>query len=155
MQTPEDYAAMFDEERIDTIGRNGGEALHYPNSIFHDCAEFLRAGDVEFPSPTTANLNERLVVEEFNEWRNELIYGSPNDVKEALDLIYVTAQYLNSTIGPDKAAECWKLLHENNMSKCVDGKLIKREDGKILKPEGYKPLDLADKLNWTEDLWNV
>jgi len=32
------------------------------------------------------------------------------------------------------------------MSKCTDGKLIKREDGKVLKPEGYKKLDLSEVL---------
>jgi len=74
-----------------------------------------------------------------------------NAIKEALDLMYVTAQYLNVTIGPDKALECWNALQNNNMSKCVDGKLIKREDGKILKPEGYKKLDLTEILNDTSE----
>ena len=40
------------------------------------------------------------------------------------------------TIGPDKAKECWDALHQNNMSKCIGGKLVKREDGKVLKPDG-------------------
>jgi len=138
----------FDEERIDAIGRNGGEGLHYDigKSVFHDGIEFLDAGDTPYPNLDTAKLYEKLVVEEFNEWRNELEIGSPNDVKEALDLLYVVTQYLNAVVGPDKAKECWDLLHENNMSKCVDGKLVKRSDGKILKNEYYVPLDLSEVL---------
>lgn len=40
--------------------------------------------------------------------------------------------------------ECFKIVHENNMSK-VDpetGKPNYREDGKLLKPEGYQKVDL-------------
>jgi predicted HAD superfamily Cof-like phosphohydrolase len=117
-------------------------------SMFHDQAAFLEAGDVTFPSKDREDreLAEKLVVEEFREWADEPLYGSSEDIKEALDLMYVTAQYINTLIGPDKALECWNALQENNMSKCIDGKLIKREDGKILKPEGYKKLDLTELL---------
>ena len=142
----EDGTLEFDEARIDIIGQNGNDGLHYPKSIFHDCAEFLRAGDTNYPDLKNADLYETLIGEEYNEWRLELKKGSPSDVKEALDLLYVTAQYLNTVIGPDKALECWELLHENNMSKCIDGKLIKRSDGKILKPHYYVPLDLKEVL---------
>lgn len=31
---------------------------------------------------------------------------------------------------------------DNNMTKLVDGKLVRREDGKILKPEGYVKPDM-------------
>jgi predicted HAD superfamily Cof-like phosphohydrolase len=33
-------------------------------------------------------------------------------------------------------------VHNNNMTKVVDGKVILREDGKILKPEGYVKPDM-------------
>jgi len=32
---------------------------------------------------------------------------------------------------------------QNNLSKIVDGKVIRREDGKILKPEGYVKVDMS------------
>ena len=46
----------FDEERIDAIGRNGGEGLHYDlgKSVFHDGIEFLDAGDTPYPNLDTA-----------------------------------------------------------------------------------------------------
>jgi len=118
-------------------------------SIFHDQYEFLQAGDVEQFTKYAEKLAYDLIEEEWEEMRLEPVWfidGGTNLVKEALDLMYVTAQYLNVTIGPDKALEAWNALHANNMSKCTDGKLIKREDGKVLKPEGYKKLDLAPLL---------
>jgi len=127
-------------------GRNVG-------SVFHDQMEFLQAGDVEVNSYKAEVLASNLVFEEFEEFSNEPHYKNPhyfdrntNAIKEALDLMYVTAQYLNVTIGPDKAKQAWDMLHANNMSKCTNGKLLKREDGKVLKPEGYKKLDLTSVL---------
>ena len=120
-------------------------------SIFHDQDKFLQAGDVEKFTLEAERLADKLISEESQELASESYYiGTPrnlNSIKEALDLIYVTAQYLNVTIGPDKAKECWDALQTNNMSKCVDGKLIKRDDGKILKPEGYVKLDLGEILD--------
>lgn len=118
-------------------------------SMFHDQYEFLQAGDVPVGTERAEILAANLVEEEFDEWMDEPMYldeGCINAIKEALDLMYVTAQYLNVTIGPDKAKECWDALHANNMSKCTNGKLLKREDGKVLKPEGYEKLDLSTVL---------
>lgn len=115
-------------------------------SIFHDQYEFLKAGDVEQYTTAAEKLAIELMTEEWKEFWQEPCYNETkniNTIKETLDLIYVAAQYLNVTIGPDKAKECWDALQANNMSKCVDGKLVKRADGKVLKPEGYKKLDLS------------
>jgi predicted HAD superfamily Cof-like phosphohydrolase len=37
-------------------------------------------------------------------------------------------------------------VHRSNMAKLVDGKAIRREDGKVLKPEGWQPPQLAQFL---------
>lgn len=34
-------------------------------------------------------------------------------------------------------------VHDNNMTKLVDGKIVRREDGKVLKPEGYVKPDMS------------
>jgi predicted HAD superfamily Cof-like phosphohydrolase len=119
-------------------------------SIFHDQEEFLKAGDSPQFTLRAEILAIALVEEEFWELEGEHLYlqedSSCNAIKEALDLMYVTAQYLNVTVGADKAKELWDALHENNMSKCVEGKLVKSEQGKILKPEGYVPLDIEKLL---------
>jgi predicted HAD superfamily Cof-like phosphohydrolase len=120
-------------------------------SVFHDQEEFLKAANSNERSLTNERVASKLINEEFEELMDEgLYFNNPsynqNAIKEALDLIYVTAQYLNVTVGADKAKELWDLLHKNNMSKCVGGKLIKREDGKVLKPEGYKPMKIEEYL---------
>ena len=121
-------------------------------SVFHDQYEFLQAGDVTTGKWTDEHLAFQLITEEYEELKEKpyLNYDNSindiNSIKEALDLMYVTAQYLNVTIGPDKAKEAWDMLHTNNMSKCHKGTLLKREDGKILKPDDYQPLDLSTVL---------
>ena len=63
-------------------------------------------------------------------------------LKELADLVYVCYQ-LAAAVG-------WKLdtaltrVHESNMSKLVDGKPLKRLDGKVLKGPNYQPPNLSD-----------
>ena len=63
-------------------------------------------------------------------------------LKELADLCYVAYQYA--------ACAGWNLdealdrVHESNMSKLVDGKPLKREDGKVLKGPNYKKPNLSD-----------
>ena len=119
------------------------------NGMFYDQWQFLQAGDVGVGTLVAEKLADTLIQEEYQELQNEPLYhsvlhtGNANTIKEALDLMYVTAQYLNVTIGPEAATKCWDALHANNMSKCTDGKLVKRADGKIMKPDGFKKLDLS------------
>lgn len=41
----------------------------------------------------------------------------------------------------------WDEVARSNRSKCVEGKLIKREDGKVLKPDTYSPPDIQSIIN--------
>jgi predicted HAD superfamily Cof-like phosphohydrolase len=65
-------------------------------------------------------------------------------LKELADLVYVCYQFA--------ACAGWELdealdrVHESNMSKLVDGKPLKREDGKVLKGPNYKPPYLEDLI---------
>ena len=123
-------------------------------NIFKLQSDFLKAGDSEHPS-RDVGLNELakdLVQEEFDEWSNESFYttwGNLNDLKEMCDLIYVCAQYMNTMVGADKATKLFEAIHNNNMDKCIDGKLSKREDGKILKPPGF------NKEGWVEPFQDI
>ena len=110
-------------------------------SIFSKQAAFLTAGNVEFPVEDSNDLYlaSTLVSEEYHEWRAE-VGRSYNDLKECIDLIYVAAQYMNQAVGPEKAQLLFDAVHADNMNKCIDGKLTKNADGKILKPVGYTKL---------------
>jgi len=61
--------------------------------------------------------------------------------KEWADAQYVLSQLAVYFSIPADAS--FNRVHESNMSKVVDGKIRSREDGKVLKPEGYKPPDMT------------
>ena len=88
-----------------------------------------------------------LIREEFNELLeahiNEDAYEDQiHTLKELADLVFVCYQYA--------VARGWNLdialkrVFESNMSKFVDGKPLRREDGKILKGPNYQPPFLDD-----------
>lgn len=119
------------------------------SSIFHKQYEFIKAGDVAVGTPEAEAAADLLIDEEYEEHNREpyfLTHFKPNSIKEACDLLYVLINYLNVVLGPDLAAKCLDDLHENNMSKCIDGKIVKSPEGKVLKPEGYQKLDLTPLL---------
>lgn len=85
-----------------------------------------------------------LIVEEFSEFRyaqnNE---GYEEELKELADLVYVCYQYAeNMGWNLDEAL---RRVHESNLSKLgLDGKPIRRGDGKVLKGPNYQPPNLED-----------
>lgn len=85
----------------------------------------------------------KLIAEEYDEL-NCADPGSAHWVKESCDLIWVIIARMLS-LGVDVNA-AFAELSRSNMSKTVDGKVIKREDGKILKPEGYSDADMEPTL---------
>ena len=63
-------------------------------------------------------------------------------MKELSDLQYVLSGMVVSFGIPMQ--EVFRRTHESNMSKLVNGKVLKREDGKFLKGPNYKPPFLED-----------
>lgn len=118
---------------------------------------FHRAFDISPPSALTVDdvlkLRDKLIAEEtlevhgaVEELRNarspeELLEAKAHLLKELADLLYVTfgfAELFNLPLD-----EAFVEVHLNNMSKLgPSGKPIRREDGKVLKPEGFKECDL-------------
>lgn len=82
-----------------------------------------------------------LIKEEFGEVRDAIGYSEI--LKELADLVYVTYGYA-ATYGWD-LDEAVRRVHRSNMSKLgIDGKPLKRPDGKVLKGPNYKKPDLSD-----------
>jgi NTP pyrophosphatase (non-canonical NTP hydrolase) len=88
-----------------------------------------------------------LIREEFNELleahiNEDTFEDQIHTLKELADLVFVCYQYA--------VARNWNLdialkrVFESNMSKFVDGKPLRREDGKILKGPNYQPPFLDD-----------
>ncbi len=117
--------------------------------------EFREAGDspnfnLAAPNIEHTNMIFNCIIEEFNEFMEAATayQDDPtveehraNLCKEWADLQYVVSQAACYFGIP--ADDAFRRVAVNNMTKVSDdGKLVKREDGKILKPEGYKPADM-------------
>ena len=121
------------------------------SSLLQQAITFREAMDqpINTPDENIHELQALLISEEYNEFRDEfeieLDGGSKeNQLKELADLVFVCYQYA--------AARGWNLdmamnrVFESNMSKLVDGKPLRREDGKVLKGPNYQPPVLDDLL---------
>lgn len=95
-------------------------------------------------------LRLRLIEEEFNELR---VAFAKNDTVEALDALMDLLYVVHGAVvcmGVD-GEHFFNEVHTSNMLKLgEDGKPHYREDGKILKPEGWRPPDIAGELDHQE-----
>jgi predicted HAD superfamily Cof-like phosphohydrolase len=120
-------------------------------TLLSDAQEFRKAF-FDGMKPSMA-MQMRLIAEEANEVEEAVfnLYGDPKDnvrkaalLKELADLVYVSYQMA--------AAFEWDLdsamqrVHTSNMSKLVDGKPIRRNDGKVLKPATYIAPSVIDLI---------
>ena len=88
-----------------------------------------------------------LISEEFREF-TEAAANEPyeNELKELADLVYVCFQYAENMEWD--LEEALDRVHKSNMSKLgLDGKPIRRADGKVLKGPNYQPPTLTDLIN--------
>jgi predicted HAD superfamily Cof-like phosphohydrolase len=119
-----------------------------------DVATFMRAGQQNVDTKNAgfypgrlsqADLYMDLVTEEFNELSEAV---NKKDIVETADacadLIWVIEGLMYS-LGIDPQT-VWDEVAKSNFSKTVDGQLIKREDGKVLKPDTFKPPNIQKAL---------
>ena len=111
---------------------------------------FLKAAG---KSPFVSNKNydvshENNLDEEINELLEAISnyrFNPNEDTRANLCKEWADAQVVLSNIAwyfQIPASVAFNRVHNNNMTKVVDGKVILREDGKILKPEGYVKPDM-------------
>jgi len=92
-------------------------------------------------------MQQALIAEEFKEF-NEAVANEPyeNELKELADLVYVCFQYAENMEWD--LEEALHRVHRSNMSKLgLDGKPIRRSDGKVLKGPNYQPPEMNDLIN--------
>lgn len=114
---------------------------------FIDVVTFLTACGQKRPnSPTepseVAKLYETLINEEYGELQDALKVNDDIETIDAcFDLMWVIIGYMHSR-GWD-LDEIWEEGAKSNLSKINirTGEVIRRDDGKILKPEGWSPPD--------------
>lgn len=68
---------------------------------------------------------------------------------EGVDVLNVLVGLLLSQGLPVEAMT--EAIHRANMNKCVDGRVVRREDGKVLKPEGWQPADKEGVIRTARD----
>lgn len=126
------------------------------NKMILDVAAFHKATDTPImgypciPSDERMEVRETLIMEEFDELMQGMArYDLANIAQELVDLIYVTiGTALELGIPLQKV---WDEVQKANMAKVdpVTGKVRKREDGKVLKPEGWQKPDVHGVM-WEE-----
>ena len=88
-----------------------------------------------------------LIAEEYEEFMHACL-AEPHaaELKELADLVYVCFQYAENMEWD--LEEALFRVHRSNLSKLgLDGKPIRRKDGKVLKGPNYEPPYLDDLVN--------
>lgn len=102
--------------------------------------------DPKIPSLKEEMLRMRLIQEEVVELENAVLKEDLVEIADALaDILYVTLG-TSLSYGIDIEA-VFNAVHAANMAKLVNEEPVIRKDGKILKPEGWTPPDIA-KILW-------
>lgn len=117
--------------------------------VFTDVAMFLKACGQDYPSTPSApndlsELYKKLIEEETKEfWEAVEQNDDAEQLDACFDMIWVIVGYMHARGWDSEAA--WDEGAQSNLSKidAKTGKVIRREDGKILKPEGWKPPNFA------------
>lgn len=129
-------------------------ALAIMNPIVASLLEFNQAFEIpKLDNPGLGpdemiELRIKLLVEEVQEYAEAARSGDLVEVLDALaDIGYILAGTIINHGMQDIYDDAFNEVHRSNMAKLVDGKVIRREDGKVLKPEGWQPPQLAQFLN--------
>ena len=120
------------------------------SKIFTDVEVFMKAAGQDIPLEPTdydseqAFLYKKLITEEFYEFMEADGHGDDVERLDAcFDMLWVIIGYMISR-GWDREA-VWDEGAKSNLSKIdsVTGFVKKREDGKIMKPDGWQPPDFT------------
>ena len=120
-----------------------------------DVEKFMRAGDQPISKELSidskeADLYVNLITEEYKETIEAFENKDIIELADGLiDMVWVIMRMCNSCgINFEKV---WQEVKASNMSKFVDGKAIKNEKGKIMKPESYFKPNIKQVLGLIKD----
>ena len=124
------------------------------NLVREMCTAFGQDVHSELHKPDNAvrGLRLRLLSEEFREYMEAEKSTNPVDIADALGDMLVVIYGTAAAYGIDLDAVV-REIHASNMTKVQpDGTVLRDEGGKILKPDGYRPPNLAPILG-NLDVW--
>jgi predicted HAD superfamily Cof-like phosphohydrolase len=120
------------------------------NPIVASLLEFNQAFDIpKLDSPDIGpeeliELRIKLLREEVEEYAEAARAGDLVEVLDALaDIGYILAGTILNHGMQNIYDDAFDEVHRSNMAKLVDGKVLRREDGKVMKPQGWTPPQLA------------
>ena len=88
-------------------------------------------------------LRIKLLTEEVQEYAEAARSGDLVEVLDALaDIGYILAGTIINHGMQNIYDDAFNEVHRSNMAKLVDGRVIRRADGKVMKPEGWQPPQL-------------
>lgn len=123
------------------------------NHLISSLLEFNKAFDI--PKLDTPDIGEddlielriKLLQEEVAEYAEAARTGDLVEVLDALaDIGYILAGTIINHGMQHIYDEAFSEVHRSNMAKLVDGKVLRREDGKVMKPADWQPPQLAQFL---------
>jgi len=152
------YENMSDSELIREADGHSGivhalaerlDMRQQPQSVFHDQAAFMRAcgQSTTVDNEEQARLYLNLILEESQELEKAIHDNDEVEQFDAIiDIIVVCIGYGLSRGFP--MLDGWQEVMRSNFAKidAKTGAVRKRDDGKILKPEGWRAPDLRDVL---------
>lgn len=113
------------------------------SNMYFDVATFIGACEQE-KNEANRNLYQKLIVEEFWEFMDAYKQGDKVEELDAcMDMIWVILGYCHMR-GFDVHG-AWNEVARSNLDKIdrTTMKVIKNEQGKVMKPEGWRPPELA------------
>ena len=120
------------------------------NPLVASLLEFNQAFDIpKLDSPDIGpeeliELRIKLLREEVEEYAEAARAGDLVEVIDALaDIGYILAGTILNHGMQNIYDDAFDEVHRSNMAKLVDGKLLRREDGKVMKPQGWTAPQLA------------
>ena len=123
------------------------------NPIVTSLLEFNQAFEIqklEQPGLSDSNLIElriKLLTEEVQEYAAAARAGDMVEILDALaDIGYILAGTIINHGMQDIYDDAFAEVHRSNMAKLVDGKVHRRDDGKVMKPEGWQSPNLSQFL---------
>ena len=120
------------------------------NPIVASLLEFNQAFDIpKLDSPDIGSEEEielriKLLKEEVEEYAEAARAGDLVEVLDALaDIGYILAGTILNHGMQNIYDDAFDEVHRSNMAKLVDGMVLRREDGKVMKPQGWTAPQLA------------
>ena len=114
---------------------------------FNDAFEIPKLESPGLSSKEMIELRIKLLREEVEEYAEAALSGDLVEVLDALaDIGYILAGTIINHGMQNIYDDAFEEVHRSNMAKLVDGKVLRRDDGKVMKPEGWQPPQLAQFL---------